>query len=646
MSSPAPTPTPTTYTSTPSAATSPTATTVTPTEAHVLVLEETGDSFIWTVSVAGITSGALLGGLVIVLMVVLCRKRQVRKEQLLREHLYYTVGDRLPPPSSARPAEESPSNQPVMLTNYTNLPHDAVTPSRPVDIPGATRNVADTITNSAYSGGDHYDRIPGEPDSVEPSVASEHVYSVIKDEGTAKKQVVTQPTTVQKRRQQDTGELGRLRRGARELEATAEAIDMAGEGFIELLPRTVEGYDLLKHQERQKIQELSIVLELETYDQLNSLDNEPNDKLKGAYVFNPYGGESDSESFTLQEDTNPYENTVGITSQLHAVSSGSNVGVSSSLENVLAAGNGKLAKDKPSPWEVDQDCDMAHAYDAIDELQKQIHILSKSIPTLDTYGYEDLDKIKPAPKASRSIPVLDVAGYEDLDAVKPTIPKKQQAKVGYDFDSHSHESIVEKQKGRHSLGALVDPEKERSPSVQARKIEQMYTAVHKPKSSTIMGHPMGARKQNKRQDSVGRRSSSNENLFESAPPVPPLTIEALYTAVQKPKKSSTAKSVAKGEVGIPAIPPKPNTDEEPPLIPPKTIASMYTAVQKQPKAKKATNNELPTFKFEVVPPPIPPKSVKEAYLAAQRGEIPPIPPRAHERVYSGVYRHKEKQTLL
>ncbi len=622
-------------------------------------LLETGDRTTWIASAAGISSGVLLVGLGLVLTIVLCRKRQIRKEQLIREHLYYTIGDQQPKPA-VTPGENT-NDQPITLTNYVNLPQ--VEPAtKPIDIPGTTRNVADTVTNSAYSAGIHYDRIPGELDSKPPSAASEHVYSVIKDEASAKKQATaTQPTQKQQQQQvskptfEDQAEPMRAKKGDSMLGAVTEPVDMESEGFIELLPRNVQAYDSLKHEGHQEIQELSILLTSGTYDQLVSPDEEPtnNNKNKNEYTFNPYGGESDDESPTLQDDINPYDDTVGIKAQLsslQALTNGQNAANSDP-----SASSGKLDNKPSFSLEVDQSSEMAHAYDAIDELQKQIHILSQSIPTLDLYGYEDLDKVKPTPKASRSIPILDVASYEDLDAMKPTqkqvVPKEQQTKMNHadlGFDTHFYESITEK-KGRHSLGAVLDRD-ESPPSVPARTIESMYTAVKKkPKSSTIAAHGRATgENKNKKLEEFYSTSKKSIDLFEAPPPVPPLTVAALYTTVQKPKKSSTAKNNAMGKGASPPLPPKGDIEENAPTVPPKTVASMYTAVQKRPKAKKATDTEVPTFEFEEVPPPIPPKTVEEAYLAAQKeGKIPPIPPRTHERVYSGVYRHKEeKQTVL
>ena len=625
-------------------------------ETATLPLEETGVRLTWIGNVSGITSGIVLVCIGLVLTVVLCRKRQIRKERLLREHLYYTIGDQ-PPKSAVAPAKGS-NDQLITLTNYVNLPQ--VEPAtKPIDIPGTTRNVSDTITNSAYSGGIHYDRIPGEPDSKPASVASEHVYSVIKDENSAKKQTVVQPTQKQQKKVSELASKDQAEpaRGTSMLGAMAQPVDMESEGFIELLPRNTQAYDLLKHEEHQEIQELSIVLTSGTYDQLLSPDEEPtNKKETKEYVFSPYGGESDDESPTLQEDMNPYDDTVGVKSQLSSLQVISNGQNSDSKNKTASSASSRKLNNKPVSLVVDQSSEMAHAYDAIDELQKQIHILSQSIPTLDLYGYEDLDKAKPTPKVSRSIPILDVAGYEDLDAVKPAqkqaVPKRQMNYADLGFDSHFYESITEK-KGRHSLGAVLDVG-ESPPSVPERTIESMYAAVlKKPKSSTTVAHAVtGESKAKKLQDfySTSKKSSSTIDLFETPPPVPPLTVEAFYTAVQKPKKRSTAKSSAMPgeEGGCPPLPPKGDIEENAPTVPPKTIASMYTAVLKQPKAKKATDTEVPTFEFEEVPPPIPPKTVEEAYLAAQKeGKIPPIPPRAHERVYSGVYRHKEeKQTVL
>ena len=98
---------------------------------------------------------------------------------------------------------------------------------------------------------------------------------------------------------------------------------------------------------------------------------------------------------------------------------------------------------------------------------------------------------------------------------------------------------------------------------------------------------------------------------EVAPPIPPYTTEALYTAVKKTPHASTA-----------------GDDEEAPPIPPHTIEELYTAVQKKPKANATVDEEEA--------PPIPAHTVEELYTAVVKKpkastaedeeESPPVPP--------------------
>ena len=189
--------------------------------------------------------------------------------------------------------------------------------------------------------------------------------------------------------------------------------------------------------------------------------------------------------------------------------------------------------------QLDQESEMEHAYEVLDELQKQIHILSQSIPMLDVFGNEVApgpSKIKPAaPKISRSIPtLLDMAGYEDLDAVRPNqaqaFPKVKrkpvQVQSGIDFGTDFCAN-----KTSEECPQLVPP----------HTTESLYTAAQKKQSitragigeKTKPGEPVYSVVQKK------MKAFSVSDLTEDPPPVPPMTAEALYTAVQKPKKTST-----------------------------------------------------------------------------------------------------------
>ncbi len=216
--------------------------------------------------------------------------------------------------------------------------------------------------------------------------------------------------------------------------------------------------------------------------------------------------------------------------------------------------------------EVDQESDeMGQAFEVLDELQKQIHILSQSIPMLDVYGNEI---VKPAaPEISRSIPtLLDMAGYEDIDtnqaqAFPMTKRKPKTKQLGVDIAGYEDLDAVRPHQAaktrRHpateqsdvNFGANIltnnaaastsgsDHEKS-SPLVSPHTIEPLHTGVQKKQSTRQeggenKGEPVYSVVQKK------PKAFSVSDLTEEPPPVPPMTAEALYTALQKPKKIST-----------------------------------------------------------------------------------------------------------
>ena len=632
------------------------------------LLEETGDGNVWILFTTGIIVGTLLLEMGFVSLIAICRTCQVRKEKRLKEHIYHTIGEEQ---RSTIATENRPSSS-VTLTHYVNLPK-VETHTQPVDIPtntttmtsSTTKARSDTITNSAYSAGIHYACIPGEPsppkDGAEskPSSMSEHVYSVIKDEkSTAKKQTQGAKVQVQAKqketqkqphqelqhRYQNEPLEGKRGTGLSAGNHANQPVEMESDRFIELMPRNLKAYDTLKRGEQQEFPEVSLLTTSGSYDKLLSPDECPVDLT--AAKFNPYGQLSDeflndTEIPIIETAFNPYDDIVSAMSQHPSLQASTNCSTAVS-RNDLAGSHGKL--DEPNSHNVDPNDEMSHTYDVIDELQKQIHILSQSIPTLDMYGYEDLDKIKPVPKASMSIPILDVAGYEDFDAVKPTkdpaLSKRQLTKatdVNFGLYPYPYEDMAAKKRGRHSVAGVIGTE-ECPPLVPPHTIESLYTAVQKkPRSSTITQAGAAAAGEVKKKPlldekhlTTGTRSkkSSSTNDLDVPPPVPKLTVDAFYTAVQKPKKSSEKP---------PQIPPKFDVDTNPPS---QLVASLYADVRKKPKVMGPDH----VVADDEVPPPRPPKTLEEHYLLAQKeGVIPPLPPRTVERLYSDMYRHREEK---
>lgn len=188
---------------------------------------------------------------------------------------------------------------------------------------------------------------------------------------------------------------------------------------------------------------------------------------------------------------------------------------------------------------VDQlEVDQENAYDVLDELQKEIHILSQSIPMLDVFGNEI---VKPAaPKISRSIPtLLDMAGYEDLDTVRP-----HQASKTRRNPATKQEGVNDPDIRMNNVVAPTSDHGKCSPPVTPHTtgIESIHTGAQKKQSTT---HEVG---ENKKPDepvySVVQKKPkafSVSDLTEEPPPVPPMTAEALYTAVQKPKKKTSTR---------------------------------------------------------------------------------------------------------
>ena len=716
--------------------------------AHLVDLAEAGDQMTWISYSVGIIIGVLLAEMAFVLFIVICRRRQMRKENLLKQHIYYTVGqerqtnlsDRQtnatqdgsgdnPPSSLSAPAA-------VTLTHYVNVQPEGEeeevvgVETWPIDIPSGTDNPtsrrngsrSDVVTNSAYSAGIHYACIPGEAPSTTgidldaEMMASEHVYSEIKD-GTKSKEVtrnvklLATNDEVQATRNEDLQETKRIlerpsyendeirrRNEAISLAATNrnnQPVEIESDEFMELMPRNLEAYDILKRNEHQELPGLSMLISsgpyLEQGEFLTDL---------ASPQFNPYGHLSDDYQVDnellpeMETEFNPYDDIVGVSSQIPSLQISANCSAAVSNSDVTSS-RGLLNKPPPSSppasWEaVDKEREMVHAYDAIDELQKQINILSQSIPTLDCYGYEDLDKIKPVPKASQSIPALDVAGYEDLDAVKPkqasvttTHHHKKQLErtqdVNFHLHAHFYEDVPERRKERHSLGAVMDTTEEFPPSIPPRTIESLYTAVQKKsRSSTVTKQAVAApgfgevdmlltERHMTARGRPKKSSSTNDLLSENSQPASPHTVGALYTKVQKPKKKSSATF---------------NMGEEPPQIPPKSdiqnppvVGVTYSTVNKPKKKSSASikdmDEEPPQFppKCEGTPQ-IPPKFEKKtssssltpnparlSYITVELGkaEGPPgisdiisplsIPSNSEKVFYSTVQKPKNSSTL-
>lgn len=216
--------------------------------------------------------------------------------------------------------------------------------------------------------------------------------------------------------------------------------------------------------------------------------------------------------------------------------------------------------------QVDEKEEMEQAYKVLDEIEKQFHILSQSIPMLDVYGNEIVKPPPPAPKISRSIPtLLDIAGYEDVETVKkkqaqatatklrkPVATATQQLGV----DVAGYEDIDAARPSQKRMVATKEPHVGAGANFYADKAVASSSSHDKSLASTHTMQPLHKGGERVVQ-AVGENTKKTENepvysvvqkkpkafsvsdLTEEPPPVPPMTVEALYTAIQKPKKNTT-----------------------------------------------------------------------------------------------------------
>ena len=113
-----------------------------------------------------------------------------------------------------------------------------------------------------------------------------------------------------------------------------------------------------------------------------------------------------------------------------------------------------------------------------------------------------------------------MAGYEDLDAARPNQKRMVTTKephIGAGADFHADKAVASTSKSLASTHTtqmkqgVVQAERENTKKTE----EPVYSVVQKkPKAFSV------------------------SDLTEEPPPVPPMTAEALYTALQKPKKNT------------------------------------------------------------------------------------------------------------
>ena len=427
----------------------------------------------WIIYSGGIISGVVLLELILVLLVVICRKYQIRrKERAEQEHVYYVKrGERrstfdFTGNFASRATYKDSIASEVEPQSRSNIAYNVVTASNIASEvePQSRSNIAYNVVTAS--------NIASE---VEPQSRSNIAYNVVSVPSSRPSAAHCDDHT------------------SRELE-------------------TLEGDKVTAKEQAKETQ--------------SKQKEYPNIVVTGPVLVGPNSSHEVSPPAS-DESTTGDQNASTLSGEIPPLQMKSRkirvAGISSSVNQP----------------QLDQESEMEHAYEVLDELQKQIHILSQSIPMLDVFGNEVApgpSKIKPAaPKISRSIPtLLDMAGYEDLDAVRPNqaqaFPKVKrkpaQVQSGIDFGTDFCAN-----KTSEECPQLVPP----------HTTESLYTAAQKKQSitragigeKTKPGEPVYSVVQKK------MKAFSVSDLTEDPPPVPPMTAEALYTAVQKPKKTST-----------------------------------------------------------------------------------------------------------
>ena len=189
-------------------------------------------------------------------------------------------------------------------------------------------------------------------------------------------------------------------------------------------------------------------------------------------------------------------------------------------------------------------------------------------------------------------PTYDIVGKEN---------NKEETKVSHDgapVSSKNEDLIAHNDKANCLVEALNEPKlskedleemyavvnkkqkkDEDAPPVPPRTVEELYTAVAKNSKIKAIGdegraiQPLPTFMIKEQYTAVPKDKAENE---EFAPPPPPHTVEELYTAVQKKPKSISVE----------------DEDEAPP-IPPHTVEELYTAVMKKPKGSTENIEEAP-----------------------------------------------------
>ena len=221
------------------------------------------------------------------------------------------------------------------------------------------------------------------------------------------------------------------------------------------------------------------------------------------------------------------------------------------------------------------------------------------------------------------------------DVIKPSHSKNQKDKIILQKSSHlgmnpthpSEYASIEDNNGHYSeissshktTGSHIcsceysAPSTKDNPSINFQKCGEMKQDVFIA-DSEIIEEDKDKQKQLTAEDAANGNNNSTKG---EASPIPPQTIEMMYTAVQK-------KNNLKVNTGMDS-----EFENSTPPPPPQTTETMYTAVQKRPK------DSIPA-EVEDDAPPVPPymeKEDKETEATAKgsdEGSPPPVPPQTTE----------------
>ena len=182
-----------------------------------------------------------------------------------------------------------------------------------------------------------------------------------------------------------------------------------------------------------------------------------------------------------------------------------------------------------------------------------------------------------------------------------------------DSRHYSEISSSPKISGSH-ICKFSEPSTKDNPSIYVQKCGEMKQDIF------IADNEINKEQKQLTEDAVNGNNNSTKG---EASPIPPQTIEMMYTAIQKQPKVNAGPGMDS------------EFEDSTPPPPPQTTEMMYTAVQKRPK-------DSILAEVEDDAPPVPPymeKEDKETEATAKssdEGSPPPVPPQTTEMLYTAI----------